>query len=124
MTTTISYPLNLPQPTSVSFGLPANLSETVKMASGRRRVRSVIPGMLYEGTVKWTFDPDEYRLFMGWWVHVLRNGSHLIEFDDDSAMVLNVGLKRIMLKTNTLSAPAELASKVEVSCGFYGLQEA
>ena len=120
----VTYPLNLPEPTSVSHSRPSELMRATKMQSGRRRVRNVMPGVLSSGTLKWTFLPEEYRIFQGWWTHILRNGSYEILFDEDSAMVKDVGFRLIMLRTNTLSAPTTVDSKVEVQCEFYALQEA
>lgn len=122
--TIVTYPLNLPEPTSVTHTRPRDFMKVSKMQSGRRRVRNVMPGLLSSGTIKWTLLPEEFRIFQGWWTHILRNGSHEILFDEDSAMVKDVGFHLIMLRTNTLSAPTTVDSKVEVQCEFYALQEA
>ena len=119
-----TYPLNLPEPTSVTHARPSELMRAIKMQSGRRRVHNAMPGALSAGTLKWTFLPEEYRIFQGWWTHLLQNGSYEILFDEDSAMVKDVGFRLIALRTNTLSAPATADSKVEVQCEFYALQEA
>lgn len=121
--TIATYPLNLPEPTSITYARPDELLRATKMQSGRRRVSNMMPGVVFAGTITWQFLPEEFRIFQAWWTHILRNGSHEILFEEDSAMVSQVGFRLIMLQPNTLSAPALVSSRVEVQCGFYALQE-
>lgn len=120
---TVTWPERLPDPTEASFA-PVETTEVTKMASGRRRVRRFIPQPISLGQLTYTFTPEEYEFFNGWWKYTLSNGTNLVQFDETSAMMTEVGFRLIQYVPNTLSAPLDLAGKIQLSVQFYGLQEA
>ncbi len=118
----VPYPLNLPGPLAVKI-TPSQGAKPMKMQSGRRRVRRTMANPLSEGSISWKFTNEEYRIFMGWWVHLLGNGSAQVEFDDDSESVVFGGIKVIMFKSNTLSVSGSDDPMVDVRCGCWIIQE-
>lgn len=118
----VSYPLNLPPPLEVKI-TPSQGVKPMKMQSGRRRLRRTIANPLSEASISWRLTNEEYRILMGWWVHLLGNGSSQVEFEDDSDMVVSGGIKIVMLKKNTLSVSGSDDPMVDVRCGCWIIQE-
>ncbi|QQM14081.1 hypothetical protein pVco14_031 [Vibrio phage pVco-14] len=101
----IDYPLTeIPYPSQAPMATDGSLNKTLKMASGRRRTATQIPGLLDTVSLRWKFTPEEFAFFMGWWKWMLNNGSSVVRFDNTDEFYLQTGIEYCMFKRNSFKA--------------------